>query len=613
MTRPPWFRWIAIAGATVLALALIAVLAIAAMPVGWLKGRVEGAIADATGAPARIGGIERAEAFSFRPTIIIRDLAIDQPRWAGPGKLLTIREARLRVPVWRALKGGFNPDTLFVTGLRAHLIRDAEGRESWQRERPDADTGGAPLGLEHIRIADARIRYADAKRDRSADVALVFDQAGLRMQGTGRVMGNPVRIAARGAPVTVGAPWRFVAQVEGAALAAKLAGQMAAPLDTQDFTARVEARGRSLKLLDALIEAGLPGTQPVRLTAAVERKPAKWIVTDLRGTIGRSQIAGNATVEKRDGRSIITGRLTSGGFDFDDLADDRGRALAAAKRARTGPRIIPDTDIDIRNMDRTDGRIEFDLRRLLWREPAPFRAARGTLTLDNLLLKVDPLTLDLTRGRATGSVTVDARGPGLPRLTVALDLTGASLATFAGDSEMTGSLRGRTRLTGSGRTIREALGRSDGHVALVARDGQLPARMASFIGLDIGRGVTVDEDRRATLRCLAFRLNVAGGRGQLSPLVIDTSRSRADVSGTLDFASERLAWSLTGAPKQSSLLRYDRPFPISGTISNPSIVPPKGSRSVGRVLGMLGKAITGNQAPLASDADCAALAARAMR
>ena len=76
---------------------------------------------------------------------------------------------------------------------------------------------------------------------------------------------------------------------------------------------------------------------------------------------------------------------------------------------------------------------------------------------------------------------------------------------------------------------------------------------------------------------------------------------------------DRLRWMLTGAPKKRSLLRYDKPLPIGGTIREPEAFPPKGTRTVGSVLGMLGKAITGNQAPLATDANCTALSARALR
>ncbi|MRU29864.1 AsmA family protein, partial [Xylella fastidiosa subsp. multiplex] len=72
-----------------------------------------------------------------------------------------------------------------------------------------------------------------------------------------------------------------------------------------------------------------------------------WIVEGLKGTIGRSDIAGHATIRKRDGRTRIDGALSADRFDFDDLASNAGKAKAAAKRAQLGPRLIPDTAIDL--------------------------------------------------------------------------------------------------------------------------------------------------------------------------------------------------------------------------------------------------------------------------
>lgn len=604
--------WAIRIGVALVALLLVAVLAIAAAPVGWLKPRIETAITDATGAPARVGSVERAEAFSFTPTIIMRDVHIAQPDWAGTGDLLTLNEARFRIPVLRAIRGRVEPDGIRITGLRAHLIRDEQGRRNWERDRKDDAGSGSPMRLSDLTIEDAIIRYEDTQRNRSATVRVAFDANGLRIGGQGTVRDRPVKIVAVGAPITDG-PWPFRAEITGDALAMRLHGRMDRALDTGRFTGKMTASGDSLKTLDAIIEAGLPGTQPVRLTADIERASPDWIITNLNGTIGRSNIAGELKVEKRDGRTKLTGKLDSSGFDFDDLADDAGRARGAAKAARTGPRVVPDTDINIGNIDTTDGRIEFNLRRLLWRKPAPFRSARGVLTMDDRQLTVEPLSAALTRGGISGRIFIDARGREVPMVTLDLKLADATLATFAGHGDISGSLRGRAELTGPGRTLRQAVANSNGMVGLVATNGVLPGRMASFIGLDIGRGVTGDEDERARLNCLVFRMDLRGGTGRLNPLVVDTSKSQASVTGTIDMKTDRLNWSLTGAPKQRSLLRYDRPLPIGGTIKNPSAFPPKGSRSAGTVLRLLGKAITGDQKPLATDANCGVLALRALK
>lgn len=604
----PWLLGGAIA---VLALLLITILLIAMAPVGWLKGRVEAQLADATGGAVRIGAVERREAFSFSPTISATDIRIAQPAWAGPGDLLRLQRASVRVPLWQVLTGRFAPDRIALTGLRAHLVRDAQGRESWRRQQKRGDGNGP--GLADLIIRDAIIRYDDAKRDRRATLRVTIDDDGFRLAGPGVVRGAAVNISARGPRIRghTGA-WPFSARIEGARLAMRFDGTMPAPLDLKHMRGHVTARGASLRIVDGIVEAGLPPTQPVTFSADVRRDAPDWVVDRLVGTIGASRLRGKLTVEKRDSRTRLSGNIDLPRLDFSDLSDDAGQARGRAKAAREGPRVVPDTRIDITRMRDLDGALEVSVARLTGPSAGPFRSLRTRLTLDRGVLTAQPLVARLARGTVRGRAVVDVRDRAVPLLTLDFGIAGSNLATLAGDPDYSGSLRGRVRLTGPGRTVRAAVARSNGSVALVATDGQLPARIASFIGLDIGRGITADRQEQASLRCLVFRLDVARGRGRLAPLVVDTSRSQSHVNGTIDLASERIAWNLTGAPKRKSLLRLDRPLPIGGTMREPQAFPPKGTRSVGSVLGMLGKAIAGDQRPLATDANCGALAARAL-
>lgn len=220
------------------------------------------------------------------------------------------------------------------------------------------------------------------------------------------------------------------------------------------------------------------------------------------------------------------------------------------------------------------------------------------------------MTLGLTRGRMEGRAVVDQRS-GRPVMTLAFYLRDARLLDFFPDAAIDGSFRGRVHLTGEGRTVREAVGRSSGMIALAARDGGIPARTASLLGQDIGRGLTTDEDERATLRCVVARFDVAGGKARATSVVIDTSRASTRVAGSIDLATERLSLALNGAPKKGSILRLSGTVPVGGTIQEPAVRIPEQSKSLGGILKMVGKAITGQQGATAADADCAGLERRA--
>ena len=596
---------------------ILLVVVIAAFPFGLLKGLVADRLTERFGRPVTIASMTRTDGFGFTPTIAVRGVRIPQAAWAGGGDFLRLREARVRFPVWPLLTGTFKPRDIVVDGLQLALVRDTNGRTNWSRPG-EPERGGSSTDLKGLTVRNSTIAYRDDKRDRTARVTFSSDAQGLRADGSGTVRGTPVRIAVSGASVAqpVAGPWAFTAAIDGDALHMRATGTTDRPLDTDAMTLDVAARAADLRLIDAVIEAGLFGTQPVALTAHVRHDAPKWIVTDLKGTIGRSDIAGHVTVDKRDGRTRLDGAVASRRFDFDDLSSDEGLAKGAAQERAIGPRLVPDTRINLANLDKTDGRIAVHVARVFSHGGGTsVTGVAGVLALDRQRLRVDPLTIRLAGGTARGAVTVDQRdGAKTPRLTVDLRLVGTRVEAFAGaGGAFTGQVAAHARLSGRGDTIRSAIGRSDGRIGFTIRDGSLPARYAAALGFDAGRALLAGGSDSARLRCLVLALPVRGGRGTAAPLVVDTSESQLRGTGTVRFPEERIDLRLTGAPKGHSLLRLPGSAFVTGRLSDPTLTIPAEVKSAGNIFKAIGRAITGRQGPSATDADCAALVAQALR
>ncbi|CAN5274174.1 hypothetical protein BH10PSE12_BH10PSE12_09400 [soil metagenome] len=612
-----WAVRLAIGLVTLIAVLLIA---LAMFPWGALRDRVTAKLSHDLNRPVTIGRMERIGAFSFHPVIDLQDVRIPQADWARDAgvkaDLARIAHARIGFAALPLLIGRFRPETVAIDGMQLAFVRDASGRESWRADRPKPnDRGSGRPAIRDLLISNSSIAYTDGKRDRSFTAALSADgRKGLTLSGNGAIHGQPVTLAARGGPILGVDPakaWPFSAEIKGLSVGMTASGEMDAPLDVGHLSGRITGHATDLVLLDAIIEAGLPGTQPVKLEADVRRDSPDWTVTALTGTIGRSDIAGHATIVKRNGRTRIDGAVSARRFDFGDLSTNAGKRLAVAKRARFGDRVVPDTAIDLKSVGRTDGRLDLTVKELLWPGSSPFRGLKGTLTLDHSLLTIDPMMLGLTRGRLVGALIIDQRNNApSPALTVKLDLLDARLLDFFPNTAIDGDLRGRIHIAGKGGTIRLAVGQSTGSVALVAQKGNIPARTASLLGQDIGRGLTTDADKQAVLRCMIARLDVVKGIARPNPVIIDTSRALTRATGSIDLSNERLALLLNGSPKQRSVLRLPGAVPINGTIKQPQIEIPKEARSFGNVLKMLGKGL-GKQ-PVAADSDCRAEAARAL-
>ncbi|MBY8823307.1 hypothetical protein [Sphingomonas colocasiae] len=66
--------------AIVAGLLVLAVLAVAAFPVGLLRATAERRLSSHFGAPVTLGALSRREAISFTPEIVVKDVRIGQPR-----------------------------------------------------------------------------------------------------------------------------------------------------------------------------------------------------------------------------------------------------------------------------------------------------------------------------------------------------------------------------------------------------------------------------------------------------------------------------------------------------------------------------------------------------
>jgi len=608
-------RRLHIAAGAVAALIAIALIVLAMMPWGSFKPSIERGLSERFGRPVTIGAVDRIDSFSFTPTVEIHDLRVPQAAWAGTGDLARIERVRVRFSAFQLLFGRFRPGTIDIDGAHLVLVRDAARRNNWAKPGGETGGGGSPLALKGLRIANSTILYRDAFQDRSFAAKISADPAtGVTIKGTGKVRGEPVTIAAHGPAIEQagGKPWAFHAAIDGAALTMAVNGTADAPLDLSHMTVDVTARADDLKFVDAIIEAGLFGTQPVQLAAHVRRDGTHWKVSTVTGRIGSSDIAGHVDVDKVDGRTKIKGEATSNALNFDDFASRAGAAAAQAKRQEIGPRIVPDTRINIRRITHTDGTIAFTARHLVGQ--GALAAMKGVLTIDHQLLTVSDFSLQLTRGMITGSMRVDQHdGRAVPLVTIDLAMRGSSIPALAGGGgEVDGRVDGRVKLTGTGSTIREVVGASNGTIGVVARDGTLPAKVASQLGFDVVHGLFGSGDEPAGLRCVVLRLAIRNGVGTADPFLIDTTASQAIGHGTITFPSEAMGLSLTGTPKGNVIIKLPGAIIVSGSIREPHVAATPGVKSIGNIFKAIGRAISGDNGPRATDADCEGLAKRAL-
>lgn len=614
----------------VASLMAIALLFVAAFPVGLLRGVVEDRLSASLGSKVSVGNVERTPFISFTPLISVRDVSIDQPTWVGPGKLLTVSRVEARISVMSVLLGDTAPRSLRIEGLTANFVRRADKRNNWSDNEKDGGGGGVPK-LRDLIIENSRFTLRDDRRRLFVSGGIAADaRDGLRVAAQGRFHQSPVKIVARGggiAGVDPAAPYPFALRMRSSLLVLDAEGKMAGTLTLKNFTGTISARAPDLKYLDDIVEAGLIRTQAIALSANVRRDFPDWHIESLKGIVGRSPLSGSAVIRKRDGRSKIDGAIRFAALDFADITSDEGLARAAALRARIGPRVIPRTRINLSKIGRTDGVLRVRADRLIIPRGSVFTSLSGTLSLEGKTLTVSDFVATMKRGRLFGALRVK-QGQGPPLLSVDARFEGATLAQWFGSSEQAdGPVRGRIVLSGRGDTIREALARADGRVALVVKDGEIKATIAHVLGQDLGRAIGQalgKRDAHVSLRCVVAQFDARNGVLIPSPLVVETGVSAGRGSGAIRLDGETIALTVSGASKKKTALRIEEPLRIGGTLSNPTIsvagVAASRQPTVKTALKVLGRSIGGlfdgktSAQPIApASIGCAALAAAALR
>lgn len=633
------------AGGAVGVLAMTLVLFLTFADWNALRGPIARMASAATGREIIIAGNLDVDPWSFTPTARVERLQVGNPaRFAERGQFAEVAQSEVAVRLLPLFIGRFDIVRLDLNGAAISLYRSTEGDSNWAAA-PGA-ARGRQFNLPAIRefsLRDGQVRFEDDKRRMVLDAtfstresAHAADPGRFELSGDGRINGRPFEVSFTGAPllnVRRDRPYAFEADVRAGPTHIVADGAIARPFDFGVWSANVEATGADLADLYPLIGLALPNTPPYALRGVVERKRQTYSMPRVAGRVGDSDLAGNFTaVRQRNDRLLLEGAFRSSTLDFDDLlavlggapdtdetASPEQRQMAAAMEAQG--RLLPDATLDISRVRNMDARVSYRAMRVR-SENLPLRGLALDINLDNGLLQLDPLTLDLTRGRVAGAVAINARND-TPAVNLDVRLSNArleSLFAALGDNVIGGDLTGRVRLSGVGASVREAAANANGDVSFVTRSGEVREAFAELTGINVTRGLGLlltDDDSTIPIRCGVASFRVDNGIARARSIVVDTRTVLIRGEGYLSLRSEALDLRIQGEPKEARLLRVAAPIQIQGRLRAPSV-----GVDAGSVAGQagIGAALATLVAPLAAilpfvdvglaeDANCAALLA----
>ncbi|MDP9011961.1 MAG: AsmA family protein [Pseudomonadota bacterium] len=611
------------AGIVILGLLVLVIACLSLFDWNALRPMVARRITAATGRPASIDGDLKVHLWSWNPSAEVNDLKLENPKWADRDLMFGAKRITLSVSLGWLLRGHVVVPQVTLLEPSINLERDSKGRASWelgtQEGTPNRNTKPAKLPtVRRMIIEDGKLHVVDQIRKLTFNGSLVAaeqagkdDPAALKIRCSGSLNNKPFRLEANGGPLLdlePHKPYSFEAHVTASDINLETHVTVPKPFDLSDLEIKFVITGNDLADGFYLTGLALPNTPKYRLAATVKIAGTQFIVNDLKGTVGSSDLSGNGQVETATGKPKLTAKLSSVNLKIADLAPTLGQPApkvttppandAASTKPRsakskksqasadtepqtasythTEGRLLPDADLQVDRVRGMDADVTYKARTVT-APKVPMKELSFHLVLDNGLLTLNPLAFTLDQGKFAGKVQIDARKD-VPVSDIDMHIQDIDLSQFKSatmkQAPLQGTMSGRFELHGSGGSIHKFASTSDGAVSVVIPHGQISDVIAELTGINVLRGLGLllsDKQDQTELRCGIVDFKDQQGKLNTTTVFVDTTDVLITGRGNIDLQNENIDLALQGDPKKLRLLRLRSPITLHGTLLHPAV------------------------------------------
>lgn len=565
----------------------------------FLKGTFQRVASSMLGREVSVGGDFQLYLDPLTIKFVADDMTIANPRWVGRRYLLDSRHIDARIATFRLLFGERLFKRLNVDGTTLDLAWSADGkRNNWTMGDPDKR--GEPLELPDIvraQVTNTTVRYTDPRYFLFAKIAVgtvasrdkrIADAVGFKGSGTLRRRPFTLDGAILSPNETVqGGKTHFLLNARAAR--DRLAVDGLLPGATQFEGAQLAFRlsGSNLAEPFDLLGIAVPETRAYRFTSRLMYEDKIWKFSGLKGRFGDSDLAGAMRISTPNDRLFIDADLTTQVMDIRDVGPmvgynpdriDSMGAGAVVTRVNGAPRVLPDAPLRAEALSRYDADVRYKVRTIR-AENLPISHVDLTLKLDRALMKLSPLTFDMSGGFVSSDIIINARSkPVVTDYNIRLSPTpmGKLLSRWGVEENGTsGTIKARVELKGQGDTVHDSLATSNGRIAVIIPKGTMWARNIQLSELDIGVFVQRMFQKRLKdpiqINCGLVAFTVRDGVAAADPILIDTSKNVMLGRGGFSFRDESLDLSLRADAKKFSLFSAQSPIGVNGYFAAPGM------------------------------------------
>jgi uncharacterized protein involved in outer membrane biogenesis len=616
----------------------------------------------------------------LRPRIVFQNVHFANAEWGKEPDMFAADEIAITIDLRELLRGRIVlPD---IELHKPHLVleRTKEGESNWTFGAKKAAETAAPESrfemplIGRLAIEEGALIYRDPKAgiDFDSKISTVVGTGNegkgeVHLEGKGAVRGDPFTLRLVGGSLLMlretNEPYPLTIDLAAGPSHARISGTLQDPIKFEGLNLNVSLNGPNLARLTGLTGVPLPLTPTYDIKAHLFRQDKLWLLRDVSGTMGHSDIHGTVKIDAAGDRPQIDTDLTSKNLDYRDIGsligidpakyeatdkgkqkpDDKaenkqkagsgneGRAGAeppAKPDSRKGEgdasppgqrRVLPNAPLAVEQVRNTDATVKFRGEKV--EAPnVPLSGVDLNLEMKNGVLRIKPLAVGVAGGKTIANVTIDATGE-MVQTDYDIKLQDYEIAQFLTSAGLKnaghGKIFGRIKLSGPGDTVQKSLANANGNIRLVIYGGEISTLAMELVGEDIAEavGLLAKGDKPAQIRCMAADMPVESGVIKINFFILDTSDTLVEIQGSADLTAEKLDLRVIAHPKDPTPLSVRTPITIRGTFAKPSIgVDPKplaaraaGAAALGVLLTPLASILAFVDPGLEKDSDCAKL------
>ena len=643
------------------ALIIVLLLVIAFFPWNRLRGPVSRMLSADLGRQVTIAALHGS--LFGHPHVEVSGFTIANPAWAGGGLMVSIQRIDLQLRFWPLLWGRIVLPRVALIRPDVRLFRAADGRANWvfsahPQSRKAKQEANQPMRLPLVHvlvIQSGRLRAHDETRKITFDGSVEAGEAsgasaglpshtakvvkaramkhganasgaeqqasrvaantgtGFELLGKGELNDEPFTLRVSGGPLVwaeTHKPYPFDVRMIASDIRFTARGVVPHPFDLGQLEMTLSLSGHDLADGYYLTGLALPNTPPYAISAHLHSSGTTFKLTDVRGTLGGSDINGVVTAKLRSPYPVVNADLTSHVLNLADLGPTFGGSAPTAaeetqerhgsghptkakakqdlakgvlhgvtgKTAATAPNqfLLPTAKLQVDRLRGMNATLRYHADEIK-DQSLPLKKVALLLRLQNDVLRIDPLDFTLPEGELTGTASIDVHGP-VPTERLDVRLTHVQLAQFhtkgTAKPPFEGTLVGRMRLEGRGDSVHAFASSADGTLSFVVPHGEIEQAFAEFAGIDVARGLGLllkKKQQQTALRCGVADFDADQGIAKVKQVVFDTQVVIITGNGDVDLRNESLNLQLNGAPKKFRIGVLRTPVEIKGTLLHPAI------------------------------------------